>query len=302
MKSKILVLGANGFIGKNLASYIAQNHYIDKHVFYFASKSEFAEPVQDINYLRFDFFEPLSLQTILAEVVPDYIINLAGTLDNNDINKCLALNAELSRRVLETIIDLKLEIKKVLFIGSAAEYGANSVIPLSENHELLPITPYGLSKVIQTQYFNYYTRKFKIPANIARTFNIIGRSMSDKLSIGSFIKQINNSKDEDVIFTGNLSSERDYLFINDVLDAFFKILFEGKAGQIYNVCSGSHIAMSKILDSLIKVSGKSITVNVKPELVKKDDIPVSCGDNNKLFKDTGWRQRYKIEEIYDNLL
>jgi len=73
---------------------------------------------------------------------------------------------------------------------------------------------------------------YRIPLNIARTFNIIGKYISPSLSIGSFVKQIKEARAHDSIHVGNLNAKRDYLDIVDVGAAYWKILLKGQNGKI----------------------------------------------------------------------
>ena len=293
-----MILGSNGFIGKNLVRYILTNDLMNEFSFILVGRKQTEEKIDGITYRFADLTNYNLLESLLVSTAPNYIINLAGIIDS-DLDACIQLNAELPRKILEIIISNKLSIDKVLLIGSAAEYGGNSSVPLTEPDDLRPLSPYGLSKLIQTEYFRYYAPKIKV--NLARTFNIIGPFISNKLSIGSFIEKINQCGDYDFIYTGNLSSKRDYLYVDDVISAFLSILISGRPGEIYNVCSGEAISMHHIVSSLIRVSGKTIEVKIDPGLVREIDIPISYGNNQKIIDHTGWSPKIRTEEMYSKL-
>ncbi|GGF08133.1 NAD-dependent epimerase/dehydratase family protein [Flavobacterium limi] len=299
MKKSIVVFGANGFIGSNLARYVVDNNLLDEYEFLFVGNKTIHYKIEGLNYELLDLTNSFALTDFLLKIKPNYIINLAGVIDNVSLDNCLSINAELPRKIFEIVLLHDLVIDNILLVGSAAEYGENKNFPISESEKLHPLSYYGLSKTIQTEYFKFYSQRLNI--NVVRTFNVIGPFISNKLAIGAFIDKINKCNDKGIIHTGSLSSKRDYLDVNDVIAAFLSVLFKGKSGEVYNVCSGKGISMSDILNSLIKASGKSIQVVVDDKLFKQVNVPVSYGDNTKLKKHTGWEAKIDIENSCKNL-
>jgi GDP-4-dehydro-6-deoxy-D-mannose reductase len=297
MIKKIVVFGANGFIGENFSEYIFDKKLINNFKFILVANKSTNSKKEGIEYELCDLTNYKSLTELLVLINPNFIINLAGVTGNFELDLCLQVNAEVPRKIMEIIIKNNLKVEKMLLIGSAAEYGANTNFPLSEKEELSSLNNYGLSKIIQTQYFNYF--KDKINMNIARTFNVIGPHISNKLAIGSFIEKIKNCEDGGTIYTGDLSAQRDYLHIEDVLDAFMKILIEGKKGEIYNVCSGKCMSMREILDNLIEASEKSINVIEQEISSIPSNVSKSRGNNAKLISHVDWNQKIVLNETYD---
>ena len=291
---KFLILGSSGFIGKNFLNYIEKNKLHNKNVFAGVDKIKVSDKYfDDFKFIQSDLSDFLSLEKIILNESPDYILNFAGLFSSTTFDELLKINAGLSRNIFEILCRNKMKIKRVLLIGSAAEYGNCSSIPIKENTNLNPITEYGLSKVVQTQYSLYYMNK-GVDINIARTFNIIGKGVPSILSIGNFVSQIKNLRDGDSIYAGNLNSKRDFLDTDEVIDAYWKIIISGEPNEIYNVCSGQSVSMKDILDYLIKVSGKNIIIKINPDFIKPNDILDSCGDNTKLKSDTGWTNKASI--------
>ena len=289
---KVLILGVNGFTGKHFQEYIVKNKLLKRFTFVGIDSS--VGRLIDIDYIRLDLTDLKRTESLILRIKPDYIINFAGTFDQSDFNRMFNINAEISRNILEVIARNAIPVKKILFVGSAAEYGKAKRLPIRENTPLLPVSLYGLTKSIQSMYADYYANNFNIKLNIARTFNIAGRSVSKSLCVGSFTHQIKKAKQNDVLAAGNLKTKRDFLNIEDVIDAYWKILLRGKSGEVYNVCSGKSRYIKEILDYLIKESGKKIKVEVKKEKLRKLDIMDSFGSNLKLRKDTGWKEKKGI--------
>ena len=297
---KVLVLGINGFTGRHFQDYIARNNLPECFSFFGVDSS--VERLSPINYIRMDLLKFKKVESLLLRIKPDYIINFAGTYDHGNFDRMLNVNAEISRNVLEVIARNKLSVKKILLIGSAAEYGKTKKMPVREGLPLLPVSLYGLSKSIQSMYAEYYAKNHNINVSIARTFNIIGKGIPKSLCVGSFAAQIKKAKNKDTIFTGNLRTKRDFLDIEDVVDAYWKILLRGKRRETYNVCSGRSYCIKDILGYLIRDSGKKIKVATKKEFVRRNDISDIFGDNRKLRKDTGWIERKNIFEALSRAL
>lgn len=298
--NKVLILGINGFSGKHFQYYIKNHHLTKSYEFIGVDKQ--IEPIIDIKYIKKDLSIYDNLENILKEKIPDYIINLVGIFYSDDFKQILDINANISYNILEIVLKEKLKVKNILLIGSAAEYGIPKSLPLTEEFFLQPVNSYGLSKVIQTKYMKYFSQNSSIPVNMARTFNVIGKNISTSLCIGNFVQQINQAKNNDTIYVGNLDTKRDFLDIADAIHSYWLILTKVKKGEIYNVCQGESIAIKDILNTLIKKSGKKINIKVKEEFLKKRDILDIFGDNSKLKHDTGWNSHIDIISSLNKLL
>jgi GDP-4-dehydro-6-deoxy-D-mannose reductase len=96
--------------------------------------------------------------------------------------------------------------------------------------------------------------------------------------------------------------KRDYLDVQDCIDAYWRILISGEPGNVYNVCNGSSESIKHILEILIKLSGKEITIQTDKSLIRKNDLLDFYGDNTKLKKVTGWKQTRTIENSLKDML
>lgn len=301
--NKVLILGVNGFIGKHFQNYIKKNNLNRSFNFLGADKiKNELVGIIGIKYQQADLSNYENLNNIILTYSPHYIINLTGISGLNDFDMTLSINAGISRNIFEVILKNKLLIKNILLIGSAAEYGLPTQLPVKEDSRVNPLNVYGLSKAIQTQYALFYYNYYNINMNVARTFNVIGKEMPVTLSIGSFLNQIHKARAVDTIYTGNLNTKRDFLDIEDVVDAYWKILINAKGGEIYNVCSGRSYYIRDVLNNLIQNSGKKIDVVTKDEYLKKNDVLDIYGDNTKLCSDTDWREKGDIDSMILKIL
>ena len=129
-----------------------------------------------------------------------------------------------------------------------------------------------------------YARKYSAPVLIGRTFNLRGKGLNKNLAIGSWEKKILEAKNRATIYVGNIETWRDYISVDEALEAYLKILFYGEIGEVYNVCSGTPVKMETLLLDMIKKSGKDLKIKVSLELKKNHDVKKIFGDRKKLEK------------------
>lgn len=290
---KLLILGINGFTGKHIQSYIANQALHQKYRIIGVDKH--LENISGFEIMEADLTVKKDLKSIVLSSRPDYILNLIGVYKRGlSFRELLEINALIGRNLFDIILRNNLKVKKTVVVGTAAECGAKQSMPIKEAFQEIPLNEYGLTKGIQTSISLYYQQNFGLNICVARPFNIIGKDIPADLAIGSFVKQIRKAKDGDEIYVGNLDTKRDYLYIDDVISAYFCILKRGQSGEIYNICSGESYGMKEILAYLIQLSKKKVQIVRKPKFVKKDDIDDIFGDNRKLAKDTHWEKKYDI--------
>jgi GDP-4-dehydro-6-deoxy-D-mannose reductase len=297
---KVVILGCNGYSGKYFQKYIRARG-LDQQ-YHFLGIDRIHENDSFIRIAIFDLLDTSLLEKILIEECPDYIVNLAGSFTGNDPIYLEKINASLSRNIFEILLKNRINPKKILLIGSAAEYGPCGQLPIFEDQPLAPTNYYGLSKMIQTQYASYYFKNHHLNITLARTFNIIGPEMPTSLAIGSFVRQIKATVDGGSILIGALNTRRDFLYIEDVADAYWKLMLQGKPGRVYNVCSGRSYAIKTILETLIIASGKKMSLVVDPKKIKSDDVVDSFGSNYLIEKEIGWKPTVDIFNELTNII
>jgi GDP-4-dehydro-6-deoxy-D-mannose reductase len=148
----------------------------------------------------------------------------------------------------------------------------------------------------------HYYESFDLPVMVVRMFNLLGPGQSTDLACSAFARQIalGELNGQTEIVTGNLNARRDFVDVRDAVRALGMVAEKGKAGQIYNVCSGRAVAIRKCLDEMISMSPCQFKVRIDAERVQKNDVPVQVGSSRKLYQLTGWRpndwrQRIKLE-------
>ena len=162
-----------------------------------------------------------------------------------------------------------------------------SELPISENYQPNPETIYGKTKYEQTLHaLNWHKPDRNLV--IVRPFNVIGLKMPIHLALGSFINQIESLPDKGDLKTGNLNTKRDFIDVDDVINLMWNLINNKHAnGEIINICSGKAVAVGDILELVIKLSGKEISIVSEEERIRKNDSLIHFGDNTKLLKIVG---------------
>jgi nucleoside-diphosphate-sugar epimerase len=283
MRKKLLIFGVTGFVGKNLGYYLQKNVSTSDLYVVGVVSGKIRKPIAGIDCIEIvDIIDEHTIQDILRKFRPDYIINCIGLFSNASYQELIKSNVDISHYILQAIVDSNSLETRLLFIGSAAEYGAVATNSVSEDNPTKPISLYGLSKLLQTCLVRFYYDVYKVQSVVARTFNLTGQGISSSLSVGNFYAQINATDDGGVVKVGNLDSERDFIEIETAVSLYMSLLQYGKAGEVYNVCSGKLTRVGDLLADMIAKSGKTLFLEVSSQLVKSNDISQIYGSRSKL--------------------
>jgi GDP-4-dehydro-6-deoxy-D-mannose reductase len=279
---RVAVFGIAGFSGRHFERFVAGEGLDGKYEFFgFGRDVSRAERSGIFSYREGNACEDTEVFRFVDEVRPMYILNLTGIFRAGSLGEFLAVNVGVSQAICEAVRRSDRDIQKILFVGSAAEYGAIIANPVKEDAEVRPVSQYGLSKLYQTLLSGYFFRNYGLPTVVARTFNILGEGLSPQLSIGNFMKQIAYLPDGGTIRVGNVSTSRDFLNISEVSRRYWELLMKGVPGEIYNVCSGAPRTIRSVLEDLIRESGKKLSIESDPSLLKEHDIDSIYGDSTK---------------------
>ncbi len=282
MKGVTLIFGVSGFIGKNFCRYRLKYMPQESYKLVGVTSKALHEPYLGVDYLEvIDSFDTRTICNLIKKYDPEYILNFIGVFGDASFKDLIYANVEIPQIILQSVVDNEKLNIRLLFIGSAAEYGMVEFNPVSEDASLKPITPYGLSKMFQSELVRFYYERYNVQSVLARTFNLIGPNISTALSIGSFQSQINAACDGDVINTGNLDSVRDFVDIEIAIEMYVTLLHYGVAGEVYNVCSGTPCRVGDLLESMISDSGKRLTIKTSLKRSFRTDVPQIYGSLDK---------------------
>ncbi len=183
-----------------------------------------------------------------------------------------------------------------MVVGSAAEYGRVKAkdLPIRETLSPKPVSRYSMSMVARSVLVQGYAN-LGVHAMVGRLFNPLFRNIGEHFAAGSFAKQIRfiaAGKEKGPIKVGNLNAKRDFIDLEDASAAFLAIAHRGKAGEIYNVCTGRTYSMGQMFDEMIKAK----TTDVNGQGVRSNEVSEVVGSMEKIANQTGWKPRVSFEE------
>jgi len=276
---KVLITGATGFSASHLISLLSHNSSLQMVFTDLQFKGGANWHVCDLTSTN-DVFH------LLNKTKPEQIYHLAGSY-SNEYDVDYRVNVLTTKNLIDNCLRLNLKCR-ILLIGSSAEYGLVSEKdnPVNEDHPLRPVSIYGLTKVYQTHLMNFYYTTHKIDVVMARTFNLMGKGISNKLFIGHLYEQLDKYKEGRIskIVMGNLQHKRDYIPVEEAVKDYERIMNLGTAGEIYNVGLGKSIRIHQLLEEILKDAGLDIgIVEEKIENTQnRFDVPDIFADIQKL--------------------
>ena len=306
--SRLLLTGANGFVGKILTRRLQQAGF---HVIALSGNPAPADSSAD-EHLACDIRDAQALAEAVAAAQPAYVVHLAAIshvpTSFKDPLLTWQTNVMGSMNLLEAI---KLQSPEafVLFPSSSEVNGAafKSAASVDENTPPQPLNPYAASKVAAESAFREYFRQ-GVKGVIARPFNHIGAQQSADFVTASFARQIaliEAGKQTPVLKVGNLEAVRDFLDVQDVCSAYIELLkLADQPGHppCLNIASGHSRKIRDILDLLLSLSSAKIEVELDPERLRPSDIPVAVGNAALLQATTGWQPQIPLQDTLRELL
>lgn len=295
-----LVTGADGFVGQWLVRELLDNGdevtgmTRGDHTQLTTLTTDAATQVR---WLSGELLELETLRVAVEQSKPDVVYHLAaqasvaqslqdpaGTVETNVVGTANLFEAVRSRAPAAL----------VLAVGSAEIYGAVDPheLPLREDAPIRPNNPYAGSKAAAEVLALQYAQTGWLRAIATRSFNHTGPGQSPTFAAAAFAKQcaaITLGKQAPVLQHGNLSAQRDFLDVRDVVKAYRLLAERGVSGDVYNVCSGRAVSMREIVEELVNLVGRPVELRQDPERMRPVDTPVIVGDAGRLQRDTGWQ-------------
>jgi GDP-4-dehydro-6-deoxy-D-mannose reductase len=306
---RVLITGMSGFAGTALCDLLLRN--TDWTLIGLSRNAQVADEHPRVRWRQLDLCDENAVKTLMTDEKPDQIVHLAGqahvptswanpwgTFEDN-------VHAQLN--LFQGVISAKLS-PRMLVITSNEVYGAPrdaEDLPFQEHRLLQPNNPYAVSKVAADAMALQYHRSHQLDVIVARPFNHTGPNQNGRFVVPDFARQvaeIEAGKREPIMRVGNMAAQRDYTDVRDIARAYHALLQKGKAGEIYNVCSGQPRSIQSILDYMLTLSLANIHVETDPSKFRVVDTPVSYGSNQKIQQDTGWAPQIPFTQTIADIL
>jgi len=277
----IIIFGAAGFIGTNLISKLSEDPNnriiaVDHNKEFFSDILFFnrnnVEIVQSAFTLEINFDELLKEQDIVYHLVSTTI----PMTSNKNVSQEIIPDVAFSIRLLDSCV--KCNVKKVVFISSGgAVYGMESNCPISEDSKTEPITSYGLQKITIEKLIYLYNYMYKLDYKIVRLANPYGPFQRPNGMLGAVTTFTYKAlKNEEIIVYGDGSVIRDFIYIDDAIEAIVNITFNNSDYNLFNVGSGYGTSISEVLLIIQNVLERSLKISYLPS--RSVDIPVNYLD------------------------
>jgi GDP-4-dehydro-6-deoxy-D-mannose reductase len=276
---RALVTGGKGFVGQWLAAHL-----------------EAAGDDVTVIDVETDVADGAAVRRIMSEVRPDAVYHLAALTHVGDSwqdpSQVLRVNVLGTAEVLAAARAVVSEAR-VLVVSSAEVYGVvrPDELPLGEDSPVRPASPYAASKLAAEAIALQAWRGYGQGVVVVRPFNHIGPGQSPGFFVPAMAKRIVEARRSGwgALAVGTLTTRRDFTDVRDVVVAYRLLVERGRPGEVYNVCSGTDVAMADVVAQLLDLAGVDLALRTDPELVRPVDVPVLRGDAGRLASVTGWR-------------
>ena len=284
---RALVTGADGFVGRWLVRHLEE---AGDEVWQACGLN----PGPGAPGVRLDITDAAVVERVVRDASPQAVYHLAAIAFGPEaaahIRAATAVTIGGTVNLLEAC-RAQPDPPLVMIPSSAEVYGAAGGDPLDEATPIDPVNLYGATKAAQEAFSMAYHRAGLVRVVVARAFNHIGPGQSESFVVPGFAAQlaeVARGRAAPVLRVGNLDAERDFTDVRDVVSAYRLLVDGGKVGQPFNVASGRSVAIRRILDSLIALSGIEVRVVVDPARLRAVDRPRVVGSSARLREATGW--------------
>ena len=316
-KMKVLVTGAGGMAGSHMVE-ILYNSGHDVIGIWHKNKKNIEQITLPIRFVQCDLRYGYGLEELIMDNLPGQIYHLAAqsypTVSWVSPAETIDVNINGTVAVFEAIKKARKNIKAdydpiVVVACSSAEYGETlnkldgDEIFVKETAELLPLHPYGVSKVGQDLISFQYFMNDQIRCIRARIFNSTGtRKVNDVTS--DFTRRAIEAEKTGVweLRVGNLDTRRAIMDQRDLVNGLILLAEKGKAGEVYNLSSENIYQMRDIVSMIETRMEHKFEIRVDSALLRPTDERVIAGDVTKIKKDTGWKQNILMEQTINDML
>lgn len=289
---RTLITGANGFTGRWLGAHLTQAGYQVYGLVH--------GPARTAAEIQADLGDPAALRAALETARPDYIVHLAAItfVPHGDSAEIYRVNLFGTLNLLDAVLAVGLQPRKVLIASSANVYGNPAVEIIDETVCPAPVNHYANSKLAMEHMVRTYDDR--LPLVITRPFNYTGVGQAGHFLIPKIVAHYRARRP--AIELGNLDVVRDFSSVEFIVAAYRKLLECPHSGLTVNLCSGQGTTLGDIIAAMNDIAGYAIEVAVNPALVRTNEVRRLIGSNRKLFSLIGQQPipdiRSLLSEMY----
>lgn len=301
---KVLVTGADGFIGSHLTESLLEKGYQVKAFTYYNSFNTWGwldtlpkEKLSEIEIFSGDIRDPNGVRESMKGI--DMVFHLAALIaipfSYHSPDSYVDTNIKGTLNVLQAVRDLNTE--KVMVTSTSEVYGTAQYVPIDEKHPYQGQSPYSATKIGADRLAESFYRSFQLPVAIVLPFNTYGPRQSARAVIPTIITQLLAGNEE--IKLGALTPTRDFNYVKDTAAGFIAIAESDKTvGEEINIATQQEISISALAEEIIKQINPNARIlcdeqRLRPE---KSEVNRLLGSNEKIKRLTEWQPRYTFSQ------
>lgn len=300
MTKKILITGADGFIGSHLTEELVKQGYNVKALVYYNSFNSWGwldslpkKILNNIEVFSGDIRDPHGVKEAMKNC--DTVLHLASLIaipySYHSPDTYVDTNIKGTLNVLQAARELG--VSKVVHTSTSEVYGTAQYVPIDEEHPLQGQSPYSATKIGADQMALSFYRSFETPVSIIRPFNTYGPRQSARAVIPTIITQLAAGKNK--IKLGSIQPTRDFNYVKDTVDGFISIMNHDKSiGEVINIGSNYEVSIGDTAKLIAEVMDVSIEIEtedirLRPE---KSEVERLWANNKKAKQLIGWTPQY----------
>ena len=301
---KVLVTGADGFIGSHLTESLLEKGYEVKAFTFYNSFNTWGwldtfpkDKLKEIEIFSGDIRDPNGVYEAMkgADEVYHLAALIAIPFSYHSPDSYIDTNIKGTLNVLQAA--RKLETQRILVTSTSEVYGTAQYVPIDEKHPYQGQSPYSATKIGADRLAESFYRSFNLPISIVRPFNTYGPRQSARAVIPTIISQVLAGEEE--IKLGALTPTRDFNYVKDTAAGFIAIAESDKTiGQEINIATQKEISIGELANVIISQINPNVRIicdeqRLRPE---KSEVNRLLGSNEKIKELTNWHQQYTFEQ------
>lgn len=304
MNKKVLVTGADGFIGSHLTELLVEKGYEVRAFSYYNSFNSWGwldtidkKKLNEIDVFTGDIRDPNGVREAMKGI--DEVFHLAALIaipfSYHSPDSYVDTNIKGTLNVLQAARDLN--TSRILITSTSEVYGTAQYVPIDEKHPYQGQSPYSATKIGADRLAESFYRSFNMPISIVRPFNTYGPRQSARAVIPTIITQLLSGQKE--INLGALSPTRDFNYVKDTANGFVEIAQSNKTiGEEINIATEREISIGELAEELIRQINPNAKIVCDEERIRPDKSEVNrlLGSNKKIKELTNWSPSYGFEE------
>ncbi|MFA1737456.1 NAD-dependent 4,6-dehydratase LegB [Lysinibacillus fusiformis] len=300
MTKKILVTGADGFIGSHLTEeLVRQGHDVRAFVYYNSFNSwgwldQSTKEIKDsLDIFSGDIRDPFGVKEAMKGCT--HVLHLASLIaipySYHSPATYIDTNVNGTLNIVQAAHELGVE--KVVHTSTSEVYGTAQYVPIDENHPLQGQSPYSASKIGADQMALSFYRSFETPVAVIRPFNTYGPRQSARAVIPTIISQL--ASGQTTIKLGAISPTRDFNYVKDTVGGFVSIMNSEKSlGEVINIGSNYEVSIGETAEMIAEIMGVNLTIETDEQRLRpeKSEVNRLWAENKKAKELIGWQPHY----------